>query len=188
MGDTDRIIVAQTAAKIAAELLVGLPDDHADMDYHVLVKNINDTIWDVSGIDPDAPGQTRSGGGRGRSQPEPSEHTVDIPDALKGPLTTALASLPAETHIVDLDKISEEQKWADVIVWNPDDWYDNRNDPKAPRGGPTFRHKTITDNQGRGIGVWLNGKAAVPEWVQVLLPYRGSPSLAALTSQEEQPF
>ena len=77
------------------------------------------------------------------------------------------ARLPADNEIIC--------RHIHAVVYNPDEWYDNRKDKKA--GAPDFRHASTEDGNGRRIGLWLNGKAPTPSWVHTLLPFRDQPDI-----------
>lgn len=194
MSDSkDRWIAAQKAADLATQLVIEdarlRVDDYAIFDegppdHGTLTENIFNTIVRLAHTgEPEKPrGGGRkapakkaatSGRSRRRSDAEPEADTwEELSEETQGAILTALNLLPGRTEL-DEDNASDlELAWADCIVWNPDDWWDNRGDRKAPKGGPTFRHREIEDNQGRGVGLWIDGKAPTPEWVHTLIPYR----------------
>ncbi|RMF59964.1 MAG: hypothetical protein D6746_07490 [Bacteroidetes bacterium] len=66
-----------------------------------------------------------------------------------------------------------EVLWADALVHNRDDWYDNYGDPRASSGGgkgPDFKHKSL--KKGRfTLGLWVNSNST-PDWVHQLVEKR----------------
>ena len=153
-------IVAQVAAKVAGNICCGNPDPNV---YLATVETVhNDLVERIASATGAAaevivtqvfPGATPAPA----PAPAPSPGPAYAPQVQAGPITAAA---------------TEEAKWADALVNNPDNWHNNIGDKKSA-AGPDFRHKTIQgppDNHGKtwNIGLWIKSdkfSTRAPDWV-----------------------
>lgn len=151
MAQKDASIVAQVAAKAAAELYQGLGD--IDGMANAMVRIFNGIVH--LGGDP-----------------------MEVPENQSFAAEQNLAQGGIQAT-VQRDLSSEKGRWEDLFA-HPGDWWDNRNDSRATingGNGPDFRFK----NDKEVKGLFLNGRyGPAPAWVfeklGLPLPAAGAPA------------
>lgn len=148
MSAKDASIVAQVAAKAAAELYSGTGDVDG---YLAAVETIHEDLLKrltFGDIDQKADRQVAA-----------ASNVVE-------------AAFPGSQVVSDTtpqgQRSKTDQLWQ-MYFDSPGDWWDNRNDPRASingGSGPDFRHKTLKNDKGYNLGLWLKPKhGSVPQWV-----------------------
>lgn len=141
-------IIAQTAAKVAAQVYAGTGDLHGYLD---AVKTIHDDIIARATAKTPTDALVTAVSVTGTSGVPQNPQAV----AQQPTMQQAVDSVNAVFGITSASP--EDDLWADVFN-NPQDWWDNHTDPSrstlAGGNGPDFRHKTLEKN-GRNLGLWL---------------------------------
>ena len=169
--EKDHLIIAQVATKAAVELCVasGEYDDEA---LGSTAAGIQELIYTLA-----ADASVKHGTAVVQAH-FPGAQVVDFPAPAPAP-TPAPAPIPqpvqAQPQAAPASGVPPQQplhpgaalevQWADAVVYNPQDWYDNRTSKRNP-SGPDFRHKTLKQADGQhNLALWINGKAPTPAWV-----------------------
>ena len=144
MDARDASILAQVSAKVAGDIC----SSSGDIDkYLSTIEAVHNDLLDRCG-------------------------TAVVQATFQGTTPVVATPTPGPTPQVQTGPISadssEEAKWQDALVSNPDNWFNNTTDKKNP-AGPDFRHKNIKDGGGQfNIGLWLTSdkfKTRAPDWV-----------------------
>lgn len=180
MDEKSASILAQVAAKVTAEISDNLEE------YLLNINAVhNDLLNRVrEGMTPEVPANVVPLQAPAQTPNFPP--TVPTAQSVMNQATeNVVAGMPGTQVTHSLDTI--EERWADVFN-NPDSWYNNLGDERSSINGgssPDFKHKTLRDNQGRGIGVWLVNRRygrTAPDWVfqklQIAKPQLGPPQVA----------
>jgi len=211
MSDKDRFIISQKAHDLAVQLILAdaaqaeFEDGYTLLSsYEGVMTTLAQSIFDSIVAVADAPledakparkAPAKKTVKKARPKPAARRNRGDEPEAedwdelsaeTQGALITAMQLLPDGADIDGSE--DDETLWANCLYYAPDDWYDNRDDPKAPKGGPSFRHKQYKDNNDRGVGLWINGKAPVPDWVHTIVVYRDVGNVLEYAANGGEPF
>jgi hypothetical protein len=171
LTSTDQSIVAQVAAKIASDLAIASADVRIEdvvNDFAYALDAVATKLFDTINVaiaESALPGSVPVAG-------PPAAAPAAVPPAAAAPAPAAAppaaapaaapaagpAAVPATTADATLDGY-----WRDLFE-HPENWYDNRNDPKRPRGAPDFKHKSLKSGK-YNVGLYVDDKKN-PDWVK----------------------
>jgi hypothetical protein len=161
----DQSIVAQVAAKIAADLAIASADVRIEdvvTDFAYALDAVATKLYDTINVaiaESALPGSVPVGGVPAAVPPAAAPAAGPPPAAAPAAAPAAgPAAVPATTADASLDGY-----WRDLFE-HPENWYDNRNDPKRPRGAPDFKHKTLKSGK-YNVGLYVDDKKN-PDWVK----------------------
>lgn len=171
-------IVAQTAAKAAAELFRGTA---AVPEMLGAIEQIEAKIFELTskreGATQQVP-QTMDQAAQNVTQQFPQAQVVSNPQP------TVPQAQGSDGGVSD----NEQRLWADLVN-NPGNWYDNRSDGDTSISGgnkPDFRHREWTNQKGYKIGLYLVSRRfgrRAPDWV---FQHFGLP-IPDVTAQQQVP-
>jgi hypothetical protein len=143
MDQREAAIIAQTAAKAAAQIFTGTGDVGG---YIKAVGQIHQDILTRSQQSYEA-----------QASNAPAAAPAAAPPVTAGQAAANVAAVFPQSSTAISAASTDDELWADVIA-NPDDWWNNSADPSRGTlfggNGPDFRHKTLQKN-GRNVALWL---------------------------------
>jgi hypothetical protein len=165
----DQCIVAQVAAKIASDLAIASTDVRIEdvvTDFAYALDAVATKLFDTINVaiaESALPGSVPVASVPAAISPAavpPAAAPAAGPPAAAPAAAPAAgpAAVPATTADASLDGY-----WRDLFE-HPENWYDNRNDPKRPRGAPDFKHKTLKSGK-YNVGLYVDDKKN-PDWVK----------------------
>jgi hypothetical protein len=161
----DQSIVAQVAAKIAADLAIASADVRIEdvvTDFAYALDAVATKLYDTINVaiaESALPGSVPVASVPAAVPPAAAPAAGPPPAAAPAAAPAAgPAAVPATTADASLDGY-----WRDLFE-HPENWYDNRNDPKRPRGAPDFKHKTLKSGK-YNVGLYVDDKKN-PDWVK----------------------
>ena len=181
-SQTDISIVAQVAAKCAAQIHSGTGDTTAYAATVDLIHKDLTTRIEVAQLEAQSTLQqavaTTVGAFPGASIVQPQQTPVDVTLQSMG-----LPTQPSTPPIASTGNDQEDAAWADLLA-NPGNWYNNIQDGGTSYTGgakPDFRHKTAVNSKGDKFALWLVSRRygrTAPEGVFVALGL-ANPGVAA---------
>jgi hypothetical protein len=181
-AEKNRNIAAQTAAKVAGEILAGSGADQNTVAAYI--RTVYEQIVALAPIS-DTP-----------ASPAPAPVPVAAPPvSMQQAQQNVMAAFPQATP-VPVQQAPQPQQglhpgsttkelWADLIN-NRNNWWDNRQQGDTSIAGgqkPDFRHKSL-EKDGNKVALWLNGKfGPAPDWVWQGLGLQPPPNQAQQAQQ-----